>query len=1086
MTIAKEPTYIAGVGASAGGLKALIEFFSQVPLGSEIAFVVVQHLSPDYESHMVNLLSKQTELPVQQATDGLTVQPNNIYLIPRRKNMTIFKGKLFLTDYQRVQGAKLPIDIFFESLAEEQKDKAVGVILSGTGSDGTRGIQMIKEAGGLTMAQDQTAKFDGMPRSAISTDLVDFVASPEKLCRALLSYAKNEGHFVHTENLLLKDQTQMEKLFAILRTHTGIDFSEYKPKTIARRLERRMSLNQVEEIEDYINYLDVSPLEAKNLVKEFLIGVTKFFRDREAFAIIADEIIPKIFERKQRQEPVRVWTPGCATGEEAYSLAILFQEYMQTHNHFLPIKIFATDVNRTALDFAGQGSYPELSLTDVSATRLNQFFVANNQSYEVTRQLRSMVIFAKQDLIKDPPFAKIDLVVCRNLLIYLQPTLQSRIFSIFQFSLRRGGFLFLGSSESIGDFADVFAPISSKWKIFQYKGSSLPQLTTYSVLSNPQRHPSSSLPKLNPVMSDDENPVWDELIKQLVPPCVVVDENRIVLHTFGEVKPFLEAPIGLSVSLDIQKMVPEALISPLSTALYRTFSKGEMVRYRNIQLHDGQVGQTIHLTTRLFQDRQSTLRLGLIIFELAEESVDNDADKTFNFDKNALQRIANLEQELSYTRENLQTTIEELETANEELQAANEELLAANEQLQSTNEELQSVNEELTTVNIEYQHKIQELVQLNDDINNLLNASPIGTVFLDAALKIRKFTPPVQEVIHLLEQDIGRSLNHISHRLLEVDLVAEASHAFQTQTSITLRLQSETQNWYVLEISPYLTHTNEVDGVILTFTDVSEQVLMQGQQANDQVKINTAIEAGGLAFWEMNLATGEVKFSARKAEVLGYRPQKFNHYSDFTTLIHPDDYEMTMDAMRQHLNAQARTYHVEYRIRADDQSYHWFRDTGQVTRRKADGTPLIVAGITNDVTDSKQLLETFAKSQAEQTRLTSELDGLTDLHQAAGFGQYQVNHTNGIIHCSDQAAEILGLSPSSQGHTVQTVVAQLHADDRQTLEQVLKHGYEAQTRHTLRYAVLHGDDYRQVEQVCHTHFMEGKPHHSTALIRHVP
>jgi len=960
--------YVVGIGASAGGLEALQRFFHQIPSLPDVAFVVIQHLSPDYESHMVDLLAKQATLAVVEATDGMEVKPNHIYLIPRRKQMTIAQGKLVLIDYSRSQGLSLPIDIFLESLAHERGEKAIGIILSGTGSDGTHGILAIKDAGGLVMAQDHTAKFDGMPRSAIATQLVDQVGSPETLADSLLHYIKNQGAVVEFTHRQALDESKLGKLFTILRTQTGMDFTDYKPNTIFRRLERRMTLNQIETFDEYITYLSNSAPEAQNLVKEFLIAVTRFFRDTEAFQFLADQVIPEIFANKRSYDQVRVWAAGCATGEEAYSLAILIYEHMERHNQFVDVKIFATDVDSSTLDFASRGLYSEASMEAMPAERLRKFFVKKGEQYEIVRHIRGMVVFARQNIIKDPPFARIDLVVCRNLLIYFKAHLQQQILAVFQFALQHGGHLFLGSSESVGDFADIFVAASTKWKIYRYQGNLSQRLPVQHLLNGTEKRRSMGFPEGQELVDETRNDAMlRTLVEQFMPPCVVVDEHWNVVHAFGNVKAFLEAPIGFQVSLNVQKMVAPALATPLSTALHRTFSKEEKVVYRNICVEHGNNLQFIHLTTQPFSEHRNAQRRALVFFEVAELRHEQQAQEEYNLDQATQLRIAQLEKELQFTRENLQATIEELETANEELQAANEELLAANEELQSTNEELQSVNEELITVNTEYQMRIRELTQLNDDINNLFNATPIGTVLLDAHLQVRKFTPPVQQVINLLEQDIGRPLSHLADDLIGIDLSAEARQVLRLRKKVTLQVRTKSGGAYTLEISPYISYSHQIDGVILSFIDASERLAVEGKFANEQLKLKNALDVAGIAYWEMELSTGRVTFSPIKAEMLGYHPQKFNHYTDFTALIHADDYETAMHAMRQHLTAQARLYEAEYRIRAEDQSYHWFKDVGQVIQRNEQGQPVTVIGITTDITLSKLIHMTLAATQVEQS-----------------------------------------------------------------------------------------------------------------------
>ncbi|MCB0170818.1 MAG: chemotaxis protein CheR, partial [Anaerolineae bacterium] len=472
---AQDNLYVVGIGTSAGGLEALEKFFTNMPFSPQFSFVVIQHLSPDYESHMVELLSKYTPMPVHEAKDGIPVAPGSIYLIPRRKNMTIFRGKLLLIDYDRTQGLNLPIDIFFESLGKDQQEKAIGIILSGTGSDGTRGLRTIKEMGGMVMVQNESAKFDGMPNSAIATRLVDYVTSPEKMPEILVNYIKHPGLIIKAEIEGTDgqgDDAELVKLFALLHKNTGVDFTDYKRTTVLRRIERRMSLNQIDHIIDYVTYLKESPNECQILSKEFLIGVTRFFREPEAFEFIQQQVLPTLFKDKETQQsPLRIWVPGCATGEEAYSLAIIIQEYMERVGRYVDVKIFATDLDKEALGHASRGAYSDSITADVSSERLRNFFVKRGNHYEILRRARTMVVFAQHNLVKDPPFSNMDFISCRNLLIYFKQPLQRRALDTFQFALRPGGYLFLGTSETVGsDYDNIFLVEHSKWKIYRMAG----------------------------------------------------------------------------------------------------------------------------------------------------------------------------------------------------------------------------------------------------------------------------------------------------------------------------------------------------------------------------------------------------------------------------------------------------------------------------------------------------------------------------------------------------------------------------------------------------------------------------------------
>ena len=839
-------TYVVGIGTSAGGLEALERFFKGMPVTDRLVFLVIQHLSPDYKSHMVELLSKYTELPVHAAADGVAIQPGNIYLLPPRNNMTIFNGKLYLVEYDRSQGLNLPIDILFESLAKDQGNRAIGCILSGTGSDGTRGIRAIKENGGFVIAQNDSARFDGMPRSAIATQLVDYVSTPEDMAGIILRFIEHPNLIPAdgVESARMPEHDLIGKVLAILRDRNNMDFTGYKQNTLIRRIERRMSLLDIQSLDGYSQHLQKSEVERKVLCKEFLIGVTRFFRDTEAFEFLQTDIIPALVNSKERKEQIRVWVPGCSTGEEAYSLAILFRDYMERTGRFVDVKIFATDIDRDALERAGQGRFAESVTADIPRDLLSSYFVKQGENYEILRQIRSMVVFAYQNIITDPPFSRIDLVTCRNLLIYLQPELQRHILSIFQFALKTGGFLLLGSSESLGEKAPEFAVENSKCKVYRYRGGhELLKNTRFE--SRRKRATSESsfreVPAIIKPVDDwrSSEPILRSLVENILPPCVVVDEKWNMVHSFGEIDDYLHAPRGYQVNLNIMKLLREDISIPLSTGLHRTFKDGSDVTYRHIQVAVGNdETRLIDLTTRLFLVKGST-QYALILF------IKHDADdqtvvrsdveiEDFKLSDGVSQRISNLEQELQYTRENLQATIEELETSNEELQAANEELMAANEELQSTNEELESVNEELLTVNNEYQVKIRELTALNDDMTNLLNSIEFGVVFLDSELRVRKFTPAAQKAINLMQQDTGRPIHHFAHNLVNFELTEAITDVIERLVPAEYTVLSTDDVYYLLRINPYRTHNNQINGVVLTLANITDMqdAMTHAEQAN--------------------------------------------------------------------------------------------------------------------------------------------------------------------------------------------------------------------------------------------------------------
>ena len=826
-----DPTHYVGIGASAGGLEAIETFFKNMPPDNNLAFVVVQHLSPDYKSLMVELLTKKTEMPVHRAEDGMEVQPGNVYLIPPKKNLTIFHGKLLLNDKLINQGINLPIDIFLRSLAEDQGERAIAIILSGTGSDGTRGVRAIKELGGMVMVQnEESAKFDGMPRAAASTGVADFILPPEEMPGQLLAYVAHP--YVSGEkhsDLLLKDADALTRLFAELRDKTKVDFTYYKPSTITRRIERRMSVNQIGDFEEYVRYLQNYPGEVMALYRDLLIGVTSFFRDPEAMKELEEKWLPELLQRTSNRE-IRFWVAGCSTGEEAYSMAIMAKEVMEKLAISRDIKIFATDIDRDAIVTAGTGIYPEGIVGDLTPRITGKYFYHKEDKLQISRHLREMVVFAQHNLVKDPPFTNIDLVSCRNLLIYLQPVLQRKAFEMFNFSLNSRGVLFLGTSETIGDMTDCFEPLHQKHKIYQSRGKSQPLQRNLQIRAKDGSYPAEPFTHRDRDRRRTDTEA-NRIIKNFLevaaryylPLSVLVNGRLEIVHIVGNTDGFFTLPSGPT-DFDITKMVSKELAIPLATGIQKVLRTGEEMAYTNMRLQIRQEERTIRI--RILPLPEIKGQEPLVSVFLEEVSTKSTAERShltsYDLGEEAQQRITDLEQELQFARENLQATIEELETSNEELQATNEELLASNEELQSTNEELQSTNEELYTVNAEHQSKIIELTELNNDVDNLLTSSRIGTLLLDENLEIRKFSPEIANIFHIMEKDIGRPLTHLTHRL-EAFNPFEAVRAVQhTNEPLEEEVRAANGHWYLLHVLPYAIGPKVYSGVVLTFVDISE------------------------------------------------------------------------------------------------------------------------------------------------------------------------------------------------------------------------------------------------------------------------
>jgi two-component system CheB/CheR fusion protein len=829
-----EPAFYVGVGASAGGLEALEAFFRNMPPDTGMAFVVIQHLSPDYKSLMTDILSKKTVLSVFQAEEGMQVAANTIYLIPPKMDLKIFNGKLTLSEQQGLRGTNFPIDLFFSSLAIDQGRRSIGVVLSGTGSDGTRGLRKIKEEAGLVVVQDiETAAFDGMPRSAIAAGLADFILAPGSMSEQLLNYINHPFKAGQKSRMVLpQNEDSLTRLFSLLREKHGVDFSDYKPSTIVRRIERRITINQVNNLEEYLSYIHRHPTEISQLYRELLIGVTNFFRDTEAFKRLAENEIPELLRSTTEKEELRIWTAGCSTGEEAYSLAISFLEAAEQLEIKRDIKIFATDVDKEATIYASVGRYPESIAADVPRNLLEKYFVPADDCYQVSRQLREMIVFAQHNLIKDPPFTNISFISCRNLLIYLQPVLQKKVIDLFNFSLRPQGVLFLGSSETVGEAEELFESLEKKWKILRSRGIKR--------LSEAHRH-ESMLFDLSRRMSvtsgaSDKTPgpmamrdyMYDRLLERFLNVIadnyvtfgMLINSSQELLHIIGDSRRFLRLPAG-KVQSEISKLLQQDLAIPIATGIQKVLREQKAITYSNIRLEEE--GQKYPVRVKICPvPHKSGLEALLAVF-IEEQKTEAKKELSDDYDvgKETVQRIADLENELQFSRENLQATVEELETSNEELQATNEELLASNEELQSTNEELQSVNEELFTVNAEYQDKITELTESNNDLDNLLSSIHMATIYLDENLELRRFTPETKNIFKILDKDVGRPLSHIAHTLEGVDLNQLITESQSTDQTISQPVSTRDGERYLLRILPYKVGPHTYSGLVLSFIEVS-------------------------------------------------------------------------------------------------------------------------------------------------------------------------------------------------------------------------------------------------------------------------
>ena len=823
--------YIVAIGASAGGLEALEKLFDGLACDSGSTFVVIQHLSPDHKSMMANLLSRHTQMPVVMVEQDMPIEPDHVYLIPPGSIMHMGEGHLRLTP-KNPRTLTLPIDVFFKSLATHYGARSVGVILSGTGSDGTRGASAINDAGGFLIAQEpESAKFDGMPRSVISSGLVDAILPVEQIGPRVLAHILNQpivkGETVSepsSRSVALSPESALSGILHLLLQVGGIDFQDYKPGTVVRRIERRMTVNQVESMDAYLAQLNDDRTELLTLRRELLIPVTSFFRDAEAFEILARQIVEPMVVKKQAGESIRVWAAAIATGEEAYSIAMLFLEAFDQLKQWPALKIFATDVEQQNIETAGSGIYPESIAAEVSPAQLERFFVKKGNHFVVKNELRQCIVFARHNLLTDPPFTKMDLVVCRNALIYFRNPAQVRSLKRLQYALVPNGHLFLGSSESLAELQKDFSPVSARHKIWQMvRPLSLPlEMSKGSSFGYTGAHASASVnTRVSRLKSSAVDLGFGALLKAFAPPAaILVNGRHELVHSYGEVHKILQLREGQA-SLDINRILPDLLIPVAVALLFKAGREGTSVSSDSLKLtSDG--GQVEHLRLSAWPVEEfEGERLTLLAFEQVRTPVPSQTMTTVDVDAETSERIEVLERELAATRESLQATIEELETSNEELQATNEELMSSNEELQSSNEELQSVNEELNTVNAEYQEKVDILNRLNVDLDNMAQAGAAATVFVDQSMHLTRFSSDVVPIFKLRDSDLGRPLDDLAHTLLYPELIADLRRTLKEGIKVEKEIRGITGLHYFVRMLPYKLPSSSANGAVISIVDVT-------------------------------------------------------------------------------------------------------------------------------------------------------------------------------------------------------------------------------------------------------------------------
>jgi two-component system CheB/CheR fusion protein len=839
---------IVGIGASAGGLEALEQFFENMPKDNGMAFVVIQHLDPNHVGIMPELLQRTTTMKVIQASDRLKVKPNYVYVIPPGKSMSLLKGALHLFAPVETRGLRLPIDIFFRSLADDLQEKSIGIILSGMGSDGSLGLKAIKEKSGIVLVQDpESAKFDSMPRSATAAVIADIVAPAEELPARLINFLKFAPTIKIDQDIETKNKSNLDKIIILLREQTGNDFSLYKKNTLFRRVERRKILHQIDKIQNYVRFLQENPKEVDILFKELLIGVTSFFRDNAIWDKLRDDILPSLINDLPDGYVMRAWIPGCSTGEEAYSLAMIFREAVEnvkSHKN-ISLQIFATDLDNDAVEIARKGAFSKNISVDVSPDRLSRFFTVEADGYRVNSTIRDMVVFAPQNVIKDPPFTRLDILSCRNMLIYMEVELQKKLMGLFKYSLNPGGILILGTAETIGNHREGFEEMDGKLKLYKRTVT----LHSADLIDFPSSFYApiamSTEKKISPKAVENIQALANQiLLQRYAPASLLINDKGDILYITGRTGKYLE-PVAGKANWNIHVMAREGLQQVLPGAFRRALHSYDPIILHNIKI--GTNGGTLFtdITVQRIESSNSIKNMLLVVFADIPVINEKDVAETIEGEQKPTGRQKELETELqrSYEdlqslREEMQTSQEELKTTNEELQSTNEELQSTNEELMTSKEEMQSLNEELQTVNVELQSKITDFVRANDDMKNLLNSTEIATLFLDKDLNIRRYTDQVITIFKLRIADIGRPFTDLVTHLKYPDIETHAQQVIKNLISIESASQTHDGRWFNIRIMPYRTVDDRIDGLVITFIDITlaKKLEIQLKDVNEELQ----------------------------------------------------------------------------------------------------------------------------------------------------------------------------------------------------------------------------------------------------------
>jgi two-component system CheB/CheR fusion protein len=1041
------PFAIVAIGASAGGIKALTQLLGALPNDTGMAFVVVQHLDASHPSMLSEVLGRATTLPVFEAQDGQAPEPDHVYVLPNGKNIVLHERALHLSPRVEARGHHRPIDLFFRSLAEQQGHRSIGVILSGSANDGTLGLEEIKAAGGITFAQDDTAEHNSMPRSAIAEGCVDFVLPPEDIAHELARLGRHPYVMPTGEAAAAqaRNESYISRILDTVRHATGVDFSNYKRNTLQRRITRRMVLHKTENLRDYVRFLQNTPTEADALYQDILINVTSFFRDAEAYDVLKARIFPRLVTNKSRQDQVRVWTLGCSTGEEAYSLAMAYTEYAEASGRRVPMQIFATDLNGACIEKARAGIYPKGIAQDLSPERLRRFFVEIDGAYRVTKSIRDMCIFARQNVLADPPFSRMDLIACRNMLIYLEPVLQQKLLPILHYSLQPSGVLWLGSSETIGSYRDLFDIDDAKNKIYvkqpgpQRRIVRIPHQVTVPRMQRPDPPHELALAAADPQREADRI-----LLQRYAPAGVVVSAELDILQFRGDTSLFLSPAPGKA-SLNLLKMLREGLLVGVRGAVHKARRENAVVHQDSLRVKTDSGYRKVSVNVIPMSGSAQDGYL-LITFEAAngartqarsEPSVADAAEER----EAGSTEMARLRQELDSTRDYLQSLIEQQEAANEELQSANEEVQSANEELQSINEELetskeeiQSSNEELATVNDELQNRNLELSQSNNDLINLLTSVQMAIVMLGRDLRIRRFTPAAEKILNLIPTDVGRPIGDIKLGLTVMDLEDTVTDVVDSVSVHEELVQDKHGRWYALRVHPYKTLENKIDGAVLLLVDVDQLKRTQFALRDSESRFAQLADSAPVLIW-VGGPDGRRQVNTAYLNFVGVPEAELQRY-DWSVFIHPNDREQTLELYRERIAAR-QPFEAQFRFRRADGVYRWMKAVC-VPRFEPNGNLLGYIGCKFDVTDLKEAEENLREADRGKNNFLAVLAHELRTPLAAVRNAVQViGHEHGTAVMTARAKSVI------ERQTVQMVRM---VDDLLDLSRLTRGTFQLRTR----------------------------------------